>query len=262
MLKEIIRKYGKDKLNTLTKYPSILTLHQLGEKGALLEGFTTPLEGERMYATEKVDGTNVRMLSFAGEYILGSREFLLHHNNDLFFDPAQGIVEYIRGLNIKPFPTNALTVFYGELYGGKIHANSKNYGTSAVGFRLFDVATFDDLSILEEPLPSISKWRERETESGMIYGQKFISRTQLKNVWGEDLELVPEIPFELGDMSHETILANMKSAIPQTQVALTDSALLKPEGLVLRNEDRTKIVKIRFEDYEKTLRNKNKIKVF
>ncbi len=259
MTKELIFKYGKDKINTLTKYPSILTLHQLGEKGKLLDGFTTSLEGEKMYATEKIDGTNVRILSFAGEYILGSREFLLHHSNDLFFDPAQGIVEYIRVLNIKPFPTNVLTVFYGELYGGKIHANSKNYGTSIAGFRLFDVAVFEDLSILDEPLPSISRWRERETDSGMIYGQKFISRTQLKTIWEKDFELVPEISFDLGDMSHESIFNNMSLAIPKTQVALTDSALLKPEGLVLRNEDRSKIVKIRFEDYEKTLKNKLKI---
>ena len=35
-LKQLIEKYGKNKINSLTKYPSILTLHELGGKGKLL----------------------------------------------------------------------------------------------------------------------------------------------------------------------------------------------------------------------------------
>lgn len=56
MIKELISKYGKEKINTLTKYPSILTLHRIGEKGRLTEELTTPIQGEVLYATEKIDG--------------------------------------------------------------------------------------------------------------------------------------------------------------------------------------------------------------
>ena len=58
-------------------------------------------------------------------------------------------------------------------------------------------------------------------------------------------------------MSHETIYRNMKKFLPETLCALTDDSLKQPEGLVLRNKNRTKIVKIRFEDYERTFKRKN-----
>lgn len=47
MLKKLIEKYGKDKVNTLTKYPSILTLYENGEKEVLLEELTTQVRGEK-----------------------------------------------------------------------------------------------------------------------------------------------------------------------------------------------------------------------
>jgi len=47
------------KLNSLTKYPSILTYHALGDKGILQETVQVPFDG-RVIGTEKVDGTNRR----------------------------------------------------------------------------------------------------------------------------------------------------------------------------------------------------------
>lgn len=85
MIKDLIQEFGKEKINTLTKYPSILTLHKLGEKGRLTNELTTPVEGEIMYATEKIDGTNVRIICYGTEYLIGSREFILHHCGDLYF---------------------------------------------------------------------------------------------------------------------------------------------------------------------------------
>lgn len=254
MIKSLISAFGKDKVNTLTKYPSILTLHRLGEKGRLTNELTTPIEGERLYGTEKIDGTNVRIVCYGNEYLIGAREFILHHSDDLYFDNAQGIVEGIKALNVPIPTTDEFTVIYGEFYGGKTSSNSKWYGKDKNGFRVFDVAVYDDLSILDMEQSQISRWRETETESGIIYGQKFLTRDEIK-VRFPNLELVPLVEFDLGDLSHETILNNLRTAIPQTNVALSDDALNKAEGLVLRNENRSKIVKIRFEDYERVLRN-------
>lgn len=254
-LKTLISKFGKAKINTLTKYPSILTLHQLGEKGRLTNDFTTDLTNESLFATEKIDGTNVRVICLGDDYLLGSREFLLHHSGDLFFDPAQTIVESLRALNFTPPKTNCLTVFYGELFGGKITANSKQYGTDAVGFRVFDVATFEDLNILERDIEDISIWREHNSPNGLVYGQNFLTYEQIKEQFPE-LNLVPEIVFELEDMSHQSVLNALRAYIATTNVALTNSALLKPEGVILRNSSRTKIVKVRYEDYERTLKQK------
>ena len=116
-IKELIRQHGKDKINTLTKYPSILTLHKLGERGKLLNELTTPLEGEQLFATEKIDGTNVRIICLGDEYLVGSREFILHYCNDLFYYLTQGIVDGLKQLQVKIPSTSCLTVIYGELFG-------------------------------------------------------------------------------------------------------------------------------------------------
>jgi hypothetical protein len=225
----------------------------LGERGRLTNELTTTIEGEKLYATEKIDGTNVRIICYGSEYLIGAREFILHHSDDLYFDNAQGIVEGIKNLNIKIPYVEQFTVIYGEFYGGKTSANSKWYGQEKNGFRVFDIAIYNDLSILDLSLPEISKWRETETSNGIIYGQNFITRSQMETQF-PDFQFAPLIEFDLGDMSHNTVLSNLKKFIPTTNVALSTSALNKAEGVILRNEDRTKIVKVRFEDYEKTLK--------
>ena len=252
-LRTLIAKYGKEKINTFTKYPSILTLHKLGEKGKLKDEFTTPIIGEKMYATEKIDGTNVRIICYGNKYLIGAREFILHHSDDLYFDNAQGIVEGIKNLGIQIPKTEKFTVIYGEFFGGKTSSNSKWYGQDKNGFRVFDIAIYEDLSILEMSLPEISRWRERETEEGIIYGQNFTTRSQMEAEFPM-FDYVPLVEFDLGDFSHETVLNNLNKFIPQTNVSLSENALKKAEGVVLRTEDRSKIVKVRFEDYEKTLR--------
>jgi hypothetical protein len=263
LLRDLLLKYGKDKLNTFTKYPSILTLHNLGDRGVLLDTFTTPIHGEKMFATEKIDGTNVRILIMGDEHIIGSRDNLLHYKGELFYGMDIGIVDYLKQLFnddfgmyfSKDFP---LCVLYGELYGGRVHPQSKQYGTDKVGFRLFDVVKYSqsDMMMLDFKREEISRWRERETPEGLVYGQNFLPTKQAREELAE-YDFVPEVPFDLGNMSHETIYTNMLKAIPETLVALTDESLKKPEGLVLRNENRTKIVKVRFEDYEKILKKKN-----
>lgn len=253
MIKDLILKYGKEKINTLTKYPSILTLHRLGEKGRLKNKFTTPIQNEKMYATEKIDGTNARIICYGSEYLIGAREFILHHSDDLYFDNAQEIVTGLKSLNVDIPKTEKLTVIYGEFYGGKTSANSKWYGKEKNGFRVFDVVVYDNLSILEKDLPEISRWRETETELGIKYGQKFLTRLEMETKFPK-FEFVPLIEFDLGDMSHKNIMDNLNKFIPKTTVALTETALNKAEGLVLRNDNRSKIVKIRFEDYERSLR--------
>ena len=66
------------KINSLTKYPSIPTYHKLDPKnGSLLEEALN-FQGT-LIATEKVDGTNARIICLPdGNYLLGSREELLY----------------------------------------------------------------------------------------------------------------------------------------------------------------------------------------
>jgi hypothetical protein len=87
-----IRRTDLDKLNSLTKYPSILTYHTLGDKGALQDAVQVPFAGGVLGA-EKVDGTNARLIFGPdGSAIVGSREDLLWERRDLIGNPAMGIV--------------------------------------------------------------------------------------------------------------------------------------------------------------------------
>ncbi|AII54298.1 RNA ligase family protein [Hymenobacter sp. APR13] len=274
-------------LNTLTKYPSILTLHALGDRGRLTTDFTTPaLFSQPLTATEKIDGTSARLLVFAdGSYVVGSRENLLTVSGDLLFDPAVGIVEGLRRLifphyadeqgHLPRLPYGAgtgqpapLTVLFGEFYGGKVTGNSKQYGPpEQVGFRVFDVAVFTDAAALATQLQTdireLSTWRESETPAGMRYGQPFLSGKELTayltQVGLPDVPQLPTYAVPAAESTHETVLAWLREHIPQTQAALSGQAIPgRAEGAILRTADRSSIVKIRFEDYERTLNQRGK----
>jgi hypothetical protein len=274
-------------LNSLTKYPSILTLHALGERGRLTSELTTPaLFSRPLTATEKIDGTSARLLVFAdGSYLVGSRENLLTVSGDLLFDPAVGIVD---GLRRTVFPQLAesnghlptlaysvglagpapLTVIFGEFYGGKVTANSKNYAPpEQVGFRVFDVAVFADAPALADQLAAdvrdLSAWREAETPAGLRYGQPFLSdaerATYLAQVGLPGVPQLPPFTAPAAEASHEYVLDWLRQYIPHTQAPLPGLPTPgRAEGAILRTTDRSAIVKIRFEDYERTLNQRNK----
>lgn len=262
-LKKIIEAYGKDKINTFTKYPSILTLHELGEKGRLIDQLTTKIDFEEKFGFfEKIDGTNVRIIFYGGEYLIGSRKEILYYSNDLYWDNSMGIVHLMKEMfNLdmiaQELNKDVMVTVYGELYGGKITVKSKNYGKDAHGFRIFDVVQTIDFSILKEPIEKISSWREHKTENGLVYGQDFANQNHFE-YYQKYFEIVPKLNFDLdkNDLSHQTILDNLSTALPKTKVQLTDSGLGNAEGIIMRNHDRSVILKLRFEDYERTLRNR------
>lgn len=79
-----IRQVDLGKLNSMTKYPSILTYHALGDKGVLQDAVQIPFE-RRIIGTEKVDGTNTRLVFCPDQsVIVGSREDLLWERRDLW----------------------------------------------------------------------------------------------------------------------------------------------------------------------------------
>ena len=264
-------------LNTLTKYPSILTLHALGERGRLTGALTTPgVLGQPLTATEKIDGTSARLLVFPdGSYLVGSREHLLTVSSDLLADPALGIVEGLRRLVFGQYtdaqghlpelayPAAALTVVFGEFYGGKVTAGSKHYGPpEQVGFRVFDVAAFTDGDALTTQLATdvreLAAWREAETPTGMRYGQPFLPEAELATYLAKTgLPAVPRLPgltLPATETTHDALLTWLRQHVPATHAALPGQPTPgRAEGAILRTADRQGIVKVRFEDYERTL---------
>ena len=248
-----------EKLNSATKYPSILTYHALGERGALTEDRTTFAgigRDEEVYLTEKIDGTNGRIVFLpGGDYFIGSREELLYAKGDRIQNPALGIVETLRPLAEKLCTEFwiGMHTFYLEVYGGKIGGQAKQYsGTGRVSYRLFDIS-YAPLSVLEMSREQISSWRENG-------GQEFSTVKWLKDTSEHySIPLVPYLESWTGAILPETVEEMheaLKLAIDETYVGLDDKAGGKPEGLVLRTADRSRIAKARFQDYERTLKRR------
>lgn len=246
------------RLNSATKYPSIPTYHQLGEKGKLQNGCLSFPENETI-VTEKIDGTNGRII-FAKEqgYFIGSREKLLYTKGDLIINPALGIVETLKPIaerlvydfQIWTTSYDVLLTYYFEVYGGKCSSGSKNYsGTGISSAGLFDIAKVDFSELQNKSASEIASWRDNG-------GQTFAD-------WGyvngrardEELDVVPTLSRDwTPPTSIQETYQKLKDLIPTTNCELDEQAKGKPEGIVIRSDDRSQIAKIRFEDYERTLR--------
>ncbi|GLW34615.1 RNA ligase family protein [Actinoplanes regularis] len=243
-------------LNSLTKYPSIPTYHELDPRNGGLTETVTSFPGP-VIGTEKVDGCNSRLILLPdGSYLLGSREELLYARGDLIGNPSQGIVAGLRdvadGLPDHELPPDTLRVYYLELYGGKIGGQAKNYsGRGAVGWRLFDVAEVNDLQErLTWPAERISAWRDGG-------GQEYATEDELRAV--SLFDLAPRLfTMDGADLPTEVagVHAFLGERLPRTLVALDDSGQGRPEGIVLRTPDRSVIAKARFQDYERTLKRR------
>lgn len=238
------------KINSLTKYPSILTYHVMGDKGRLCDAVQAPLGDGLLEVTEKVDGTNGRIIvDFYGDWVIGSREDLLTARGDRIFNPAQRIVETLAPIadNLaRPPHPDVLTTYYLEVYGGGVGSNARNYTTSLwlTGCRLFDVAhTLALPNKLTWDLEKIANWREHG-------GQKFIDGKSLSHI----AQLCGLARVPVCDYTGE----QMPTTLPDTHVWLHGMAPLDStgnghaEGVVVRTLDRSRIAKIRFQDYRRT----------
>jgi hypothetical protein len=243
-----VRSCDLNKLNSMTKYPSIPTYHALGDKGRLLDEFVS-FDGE-VVLTEKVDGTNSRIIILPdGNYILGSREELLFAKGDLIGNPALGIVDALRSIaDLLPQSKHKIIVVYLELYGGKVTPASKQYtAKQSVGWRLFDVAVITNIAMLfTKSLQQLAVWRDNG-------GQTFLDEDQLGKASIEfGLELTPRLAtVEALPISIEETYEFLKALLPKTKVVLDEGAGGRAEGIVARTYNRSVIAKIRFEDYER-----------
>ena len=257
---------GLRKLNTLTKYPSIMTYHNLGPKGSLVDSLVDDMKFDEreVFITEKIDGTNSRAVLFTDEtgsvydYLIGSREDLLYARGDRIVIDTMGIVANMKDVadaivllgenKLKP---NTMYCLYGETYGGKINAHKQYSGHNNFGLRFFDMwyMSYDKVEeILDDDVAIISSWREHA-------GQPFVTVEQLTDFCSEYfLRRVPYIKRVYGT-DIPTDLQGVWDWMQEfkTSVApIDDAGVGLSEGIVVRYNDRSLIRKIRFEDYQRT----------
>lgn len=242
-------------LNTMTKYPSIETFHAMGERGRLLEQHVVPREP--VSVTEKIDGTNARIVLAGGQFLIGSREEWLTFSGDLVRNPQLGIVDTLLGLARDLLKDGhgtgtGMIVLYGEVYGGKLNHASSYTAAGELGFRLFDAFIASDLEVsaqLQRPLGDIAAWRDAGA-------QPFLHQRDLDELAGfMRLEQVPTLGTwtlpEKGVSVRE--MGDILAASIDTTLAPLDGEPGPAEGVVIRTPDRRWIRKVRFEDYRRTL---------
>ena len=268
-------------LNSMTKYPSILTYHNLGERGSLVNSLVEDKkfqDNESVYVTEKIDGTNTRIILFTDtnsnifDYFFGSREELLYAKGDRVCIDKSGIttacsenMEIIQkaiedrtiqmsndGDEEPILLPNRMYVLYGETYGGKINAHKQYTGHNAINMRFFDAwcMTIDEALnyINTMTLDALASWRNNG-------GQPFMSVTRFDSLI-ENLNLtkVPYIQLVCGCEIPEDLQGvwDWMQQFSVSNATLDAEGNGQAEGVVLRNVNRTLIRKIRFEDYQKT----------
>jgi hypothetical protein len=239
-------------LNSATKYPSIPTYHRLDpSNGNLLEEGPISFEGT-VVATEKVDGTNARIIIRPDVFIIGSREEFLYAEGDLIHNPALGIVDTLRpianGIMGRIVVDLGVTlVFYGEVYGGKQTPAWRTYGDGTAGFRLFDIAMIPD-DVLEWPVAAIATWRDNGNQN--FVGEKDFLSTAVAT----RCEVVPRINIHEYSQELPTSIQGMRDLLGQY---VQGAAVPGPaEGIVFRALDGTKLAKARFQDYDRTLKRR------
>lgn len=261
---DLISNYGLARLNSATKYPSIETVHALGERGVPIENEKNPFgsldPNTDVFVTEKVDGTNTRVLCFPdGSYMIGSREEFLYASGDILHVPTMGIVEGIRNHAYR-WPEcmrnwfwtdfdDEIVVLYGEFYGNKIGRAASNYAKERNGFRVFDVATVDSCW-LQKDVETLASMREN---GKLLSFQSWYDTEKIATSLGE--RIVPSVRVVKASEIPGTIpeMREFVASYAVTQCEL-DSEPGKPEGFVMRTENRDLILKARNEDYRERRR--------
>jgi hypothetical protein len=211
----------------------------------------------RIIGTEKVDGTNSRIIFCPdGSVLVGSREDLLWERRDLIGNPAMGIVDTLRDTVHRLAPSlcqpGRITIYFVESYGRNIGSGAKNYSRKGTaGFRLFDLVVIEDFeALLEWPVDMIAHWRDQG-------GQRYVDADRLRSIAQEvGFQTVPalfdfdaaELPTNIED-TYRFLLT-----FEQSRCKLDEEADGVPEGVVVRSADRSQIAKLRREDYERTLK--------
>jgi hypothetical protein len=233
----------------------------MGQKGILTDGFI-PLPEGQIIATEKIDGTNARIIWLpTNGYIITSREDLLTAKGDIIHNPTLQIVETLRDSaemlvrDLQPYSYDSIWVFYFEVFGGKGQGTPKNYGKGESAFRLFDIMKLENYHAVHAMTrEEIALWRKNALWHNR-QGQPFLPEDELQSVadaWG--FQLTPRIHIDKVPIDHAEVLEWLSDVAPETQCKLNEHGTGKAEGVVVRTLDRSVIVKIRYEDYEKHAR--------
>lgn len=264
--------YTVERLNVMTKFPSIPHLHEYGDRGTVnMDALAVdPDEFFPAYATEKIDGTNVRVCVSMGRVFIGSRDNWVWAEGDSLSRPDMGIADHFLQ---PPFLDSFLAdlrdyqntiVYYGELYGGGIGSAWKNYCQTDKWrcFKVFQIVLGRNNLIAEKltdsslKLDQIAEMREdyklRMPFLFDIIGDfngivdRMPSAFEGNRVPRLDLVQARDIPSTAA-----ATVEFLRGLVPETLCALEDCEPGPAEGIVLEGAN-GQLAKMKFAAYERT----------
>ena len=278
-LNKLFEVYGIDKINSITEYPSIMTYHKLGDKGSLLNELYSENrfnKNEELEVTEKVDGTNMRLILTNSDYFVGTRANIVYAKDDrIINEPSVEVVLRDCKYLIDNFMGDRLLddkvyVIYGEVYGYNICDGNKVYCSVADAahrkFRVFDVRTYPCLKleeILEKDIQEVSRFKSTNNDYWYDYDMldAFCEQFQLERTPVRMRINESNLPTDF-DKTYKWMLDNFNDSLVVIGAPVEGKEYNlrfgKAEGVVIRNKDRSVISKLRFEDYERTIRRRSK----
>ena len=247
-LDDLINNYSLEKINTLTKYPSIPTYHKLGKKGQAIES-TPEIYDNSLYVTEKIDGQNMRFIYFNDDYLIGERERLIYAKDDrvIVSQLTPMMKDIIKDFS---FANNIFVVIFGELYGNKIQNGSKIYSTTKRDFRLFDVwvASYSTLP-WDMNITQIAGWRENNNQPWLSVDELTMFAEQHHFSRVPYLDVENNMPTNCNDTFNW--LKKYDKSHATLDQHINNNLFGKAEGVVIRSSDRKYIYKVRKDEYEK-----------
>ncbi|MFI6317328.1 RNA ligase family protein [Nonomuraea sp. NPDC050556] len=245
---------GLRALDSATKYPSIPTYHSLDtsrRKAPLLDENPIAFHGA-VWGHEKVDGTNGRIVVLPRNsgWLIGSRDELLTAVGDLVVRDTLSIVVTLSGIaerlaNSRP---DEIVTAYLEVYGQQGEAATQYGDRSASGARLFDVSIVP-AALLDRDVEAVARWRD-------YGGQQWLNEDEL-DAFAErqGVERAPEL-FGVPSTMVPTTVTDMRSFMEPyaTTRAHLNGQPGRSEGFVLSTTDRRTKAKVRFADYDRTLK--------
>ena len=251
---DLIAKYDLKKINTLFKYPSIETYHHLDPKGKYIINKLTASNVlfSELEISEKIDGMNIRIIMYKNDYIIGSRNNLIHYSDHSQVDRYGYIIEEKINNYLQSYKDD-VTVIFGELFGAEIQNGKSRYADGKLkqyDFRIFDAYSinYDQLNeLLSQSIDKLSSWREHNNQPWYTSEQL----NQLATI------VVPRVPFIKvvdsmpidANETYEWLKEFKDSHVCQTSEGTT-KLFKRAEGVVIRNKDRSYIKKLRIDEYE------------
>lgn len=239
-----------DRLNILTQYPEIQDYYCVPNNDESTTSDKKDLKNEfSVYITEKIEGTHARIVVFTNEdgyladFFIGDKDSLIFAKGDRTAVDQHQIIPYcidvIDAIRNKEFQSqkaafepDSMYVFYGQ-----IPTVNNRTGSKRLDFRIFDILTaqIDDVLVMlnqSVDSPQFIKWKSDNNKNFLRFPSMRIFLFTLglapvkfiNQIFGKDLSKM------LKDLKHEF------------------SKNGEPKAVILRNETRTIIKKVCFEE--------------